>query len=294
MSKSEQAFDFEPVVANMTLLGLAEQKILASLKVRPSDLNLSWQLAETYRKQGRLREAVELYSHLEKSKYRTNLANDLSAILAGRLEDLIGDTRCCPVPFVLKPQFLASNELLDLQNYIRDRAWGSHKRSTVNAGEYDPQKRQSYDLDVPNWLRERFLNYILTNATDLLRVLNLKTKEVGKIDVSLRAYSDGHFFRIHTDRNSGVHRLLSMAFFFYFEPKQFDGGDLLVFDTDLSALHVREFSHGFTRISATQNTLVIFPSASYHAVSKIQSNAEGYGHCRFAVNAHVWERSHDS
>tara|TARA_R110002167_G_scaffold81834_8_gene223687 strand:+ start:5367 stop:6251 length:885 start_codon:yes stop_codon:yes gene_type:complete len=293
MNEKEQELFFEPVVANMALLRLAENKILNSIGDSPADLNLRWQLAETYRKQGRLSEAALLYRQLEVSQFHKSLSKDLGAILTGCLDKFIGSSQCGPVPFLLQENFLNPNELSDLLTYIQGKAWENKRRSTVNAAEYDSTIRQSYDLDLPAWLKEIFLNYISHSWEELLRSLNIKHTKISKIDISLRAYSDGNFFRLHTDRNARVSRLLSMAYFFYFEPKQFDGGDLLVFDTNLSDSSMREFSHNFTRIQAQQNTLVIFPSASYHAVSEIQSKSGDLGCCRYAINVHVWEKKDD-
>jgi Rps23 Pro-64 3,4-dihydroxylase Tpa1-like proline 4-hydroxylase len=180
-----------------------------------------------------------------------------------------------------------------LLNYIRDVAWDNVKKSTINKGEYKPNIRQSYDLSLPKSITDKFSSYISNNCEAILSNLNMNNKRIGNIDISLRAYGDGHFFRLHTDRNEKIHRLLSVAYFFYFKPKEFQGGDLLLFDSNLSGHSNREFSHNFTRIIAKQNTLAIFPSASYHAVSKIQSNGKAYNQCRYAVNAHIWENNDD-
>jgi Rps23 Pro-64 3,4-dihydroxylase Tpa1-like proline 4-hydroxylase len=291
MSKAEVGFSFEQVVSNTALLKLAEGKILTALDVNENDLSLIWKLAENYRKQGRLGEAAELYRQLEVSNFNTGLAKDLRAILEGGLDDFAGRSSCYPVPFKLEEDFLSEGELSRLLDHIDNNAWGSRKRSTINAAEYDPEKRQSYDLGLPEWLKEKFFEYIGENWHGLSKALKIKPQEYSKVHLYLRAYKNGHFFGIHTDRSSNVSRLLSMAYFFYFEPKSFDGGDLLVFDTNLSESSKREFSHNFTRIKAQQNTLAIFPSASFHSVTKVESLIEGPSHCRYAVNAHVWEEN---
>jgi len=126
---------------------------------------------------------------------------------------------------------------------------------------------------------------------ELSRALNIPQRNFGRIDLYLRGYGDGQFFSIHTDKFPNVCRHLSMTYFFHFEPQQFTGGDLLIFDTHLSQSVNRAFSESFTRLKATQNTLAIFPSASYHAVSTVKTSTENRIAYRYAINAHVWEKT---
>ncbi|HEC73685.1 MAG TPA: 2OG-Fe(II) oxygenase [Methylophaga aminisulfidivorans] len=286
---SKPILNFEQIVANPQILKLAEKRLLKSLEERPDETEYLWQLAETYRKQGRLDKAAALYQRLSKQNL---LANDLYAIMSGEPEKFVGQDKCYPVPFVLKHDYLTQAELSTLREYIQAEAWDNHGRSELGNGEYDEQIRQSYDLPLPQWLRQKMLNDISTSLPELSHLLQSPHVEFGRIDLFLRAYGNGQFFSIHTDKLLNVCRHLSMTYFFYFEPQQFTGGDLLIFDTHLSQGEKREFSENFTRLRATQNTLAIFPSASYHAVSTVNTRTENRAAYRYAINAHVWEKAH--
>lgn len=285
---SKPMLNFEQIVANPQILQLAEKQLLKSLEARPEDKDILWQLAETYRKQGQLNKAAELYQKLAE---QNQLAQDLYAIMSGELEAFVGQNKCYPVPFFLKHDYLTQTELSTLLEYIQDEAWNNHTRSVVGNGEYDEQIRQSFDLPLPQWLRKKMLNDISKNLQDLSNSLQIPKLDFERIDLFLRGYGTGQFFSIHTDKLPNVCRHLSMTYFFYFEPQQFTGGDLLIFDTHLSQGEKREFSESFTRLKATQNTLAIFPSASYHAVSTVKTSTESRTAYRYAINAHVWEKT---
>ncbi|MCY7296705.1 2OG-Fe(II) oxygenase [Alteromonas sp. a30] len=290
---SKPLLNFEQIVANPQILQLAEMQLLKSLEARPKAPEILWQLAETYRKQGRLDKAAVLYQRLSgllDIGEQRQLAQDLYAIMSGKLANFVGQDKCYPVPFVLKHDYLTQADLSTLRHYIHTEAWDNHRRSEVGKGEYDEQIRQSFDLPLPQWLKQKMLIDVSISLPELSRALQIPQVDFGRIDLFLRGYGNGQFFSIHTDKLPNVNRHLSMTYFFYFEPQQFTGGDLLIFDTHLSQNEKREFSESFTRLNAVQNTLAVFPSASYHAVSTVNTCIEDRAAYRYAINAHVWEK----
>lgn len=281
--------NFEQIVANPKLLKLAEMQLVRSLEDKPEDTDLLWQLAETYRKQGSLEKAASLYQRLSGQNL---LAKDLYALMNGELESFVGQDKCYPVPFVLKCNYLTRAELSALCEYIQNEAWDDCRPSEVGNGEYNESIRQSFDLPLPKWLKQKMLSDISNSLPELSKALQISDVDFGRIDLFLRGYGDGQFFSIHTDKHHNICRQLSMTYFFYIEPQQFTGGDLLIFDTHLNQEDKREFSESFTRLKATQNTLAVFPSASYHAVSTVKTQTDTSAAYRYAVNVHVWEESH--
>ncbi|WP_417783940.1 2OG-Fe(II) oxygenase [Terasakiella pusilla] len=286
----KKLLNFEDVVANPKLLTLASQQLMKCVAENPTDTNAIWQLAETYRKQGELEKAAELYATLCDLKGEYRLFKDLLAITDGRPQDFIGQEKCYPVPFVLKSNYLALEEMSKLSSYILTEAWENATLSKIGNGEYDDTLRRSFDLPLPAWLKQKMHADIVNSLPDLTETLNVGCDKFDRIDLYLRSYGDGQFFGIHTDKTMKIPRHLSMAYFFYIEPQNFTGGDLLLFDTDLSqSQQDRQFSESFTRVKAVQNTLAIFPSAAYHAVTTVQTRTENVMHNRYAINAHVWE-----
>jgi Rps23 Pro-64 3,4-dihydroxylase Tpa1-like proline 4-hydroxylase len=287
----KKLINIEDTVANSQLLELATHQLVKLTSENPDDINLVWQLAETYRKQGQLQKSAQLYSKLCEHPNQSQLFQDLLSITSGRPEDFVGSDDCHPVPFILKRDYLTHNELLTLCDYIKTEAWQSSDLSRVRNGEYDENLRKSYDLPMPDWLKQRMRKDITSSLPELASALNIKNNNFERIDLSLRSYGNGDFFGIHTDNHPKIQRKLSMTYFFYIEPKKFSGGDLLIFDTNINQPENRSFSESFTRLKVTQNTLAIFPSASYHAVSTVRAETESTTDYRYAVNAHIWENS---
>ena len=285
---NKQLLNFEQIVANPQILKLAEKQLLKALEQHPEDTEFLWQLAETYRKQGLLEKAATLYWKLSE---QNQLAKDLYAIMTGEPENFVGQDKCYPVPFVLKYDYLTQAELSELREYIRSEAWHNSRRSEIGDGEYHEHIRQSFDLPLPKWLKQKMLDDISNSLPKVRKTLQIPDVDFGRIDLFLRGYGNGQFFSIHTDKLPNILRHLSMTYFFYFELQQFTGGDLLIFDTYLSQGDKREFSESFTRLKATQNTLAIFPSASYHAVSTVHTHTDDRIAYRYAINAHVWEKN---
>lgn len=282
---------FETVVANPGLLSLAAEQLDKRVADNPSDANAIWQLAETYRKLGELEKAAALYSTLCRLTGQGQLARDLLAVTEGKPQDFVGQDGCYPVPFVIKNNYLSDDELSMLCDYVSAEAWESCEPSKVGKGKHDNTLRRSFDLAMPDWLKKKMRQEIVDYLPELTCALNVAGEKFDRIDLSLRSYGDGHFFGIHTDKRPNIQRLLSLTYFFFIEPKNFTGGDLLIFDTDVGQSEGRSFSECFTRLQATQNSLVVFPSASYHAVSTVNAEAGNTAHYRYAVNGHVWEQS---
>ncbi|ASK87105.1 Fe(II)-dependent oxygenase superfamily protein [Sphingorhabdus sp. SMR4y] len=284
---------FETVVANPGLLSLAARQLDKRVSDNPSDTNAIWQLAETYRKLGELEKAAELYSTLCQVTGQGRLVRDLLAVTGGNPQDFVGQDGCYPVPFVIRNNYLADDELSMLCDYVSAEAWESCQPSKVGKGKHDDTLRRSFDLAMPDWLKKKMRQEIVGHLPDLACALNIAGEKFDRIDLSLRSYGDGHFFGIHTDKSSKIQRLLSLTYFFFIEPKSFTGGDLLIFDTDVGQSEHRAFSESFTRLQARQNSLVVFPSASYHAVSTVNAETGSTAHYRYAVNGHVWEQNSD-
>ena len=295
METDDNKVNFDLVVANETLLKLGVTQLKKKIELDPKNTNLVWQLAETYRKLGELSEAATLYgqlSHQHGDQFNSH-AKDLYAILMGNVSEVTGKQDCSyPVSFVSQRDYLSKEDLQKLMDHIKYAAWDACTPSVVGAGDYDDSLRKSFDLPMPKWLGQKIRQDILSRASTLSSQLKLGDFSADRLDLSLRAYADGHFFGLHTDRNPNISRCISATYFFYFEPKSFEGGDLLIFDTHLSQEKNRVFTESFTRIKPIQNTLVFFPSASYHAVSKVNTCKSVTGY-RYAINAHIWEKNNN-
>lgn len=110
----------------------------------------------------------------------------------------------------------------------------------------------------------------------------------------MTAHHAGGYYMRHTDNGDSTPRQagrrISYVYYFHREPRRFVGGDLLLYDTDydLQECSTRTYS----RLAPTDNTLVLFPSDSYHEITKV-APASGetlpFGDGRFTVNGWIHE-----
>src|SRR5262249_13352080 len=116
---------------------------------------------------------------------------------------------------------------------------------------------------------------------------------IERLEVKLRAYLDGHFFRLHMDcpqrTPENVNRRVSFVYFFHKQPRAYTGGDLLLFNTDVE--NDRFTTSAFTRVQPEDNCIVFFPSAYYHSVVPVSCPSKEYANSRFVINGHVSRRA---
>ena len=155
-----------------------------------------------------------------------------------------------------------------------------------------PQAHLTLEADGRNrrafkpWLAPKIRRLV----PEVLARLRMEGIDRYRIEMSMRVYPTGGFYRAHTD--SGSHsdaafgaRKLSFVYFFHREPSRFSGGDLLLYDTDTDT---GDCSYGdFSRIVPLRDSIVFFPSACWHQVTPVQCETDDFGDGRWVVNGHV-------
>ena len=136
-------------------------------------------------------------------------------------------------------------------------------------------------------VRPRIGPKIRSVLPDVLARLGMAGLDRYRIEMGMRVYPGGGFYRAHTDSPSGRHhpRPLSFVYFFHRRPRRFSGGDLLLYDTDVDTLSCD--SAAFSRIVPLRNSIVFFPSACWHQVCPVRCETDDFGDGRWAVNGHV-------
>ena len=125
----------------------------------------------------------------------------------------------------------------------------------------------------------------------VLSRLYLPPFQIAGYEVQVRAYRDGHFFKVHRDVDPnfpGAHRMINFVYYFHKQPKPYTGGDLLLFDTDIE--NNRFTTSAFTLVQPEDNSLVFFPSACYHSVVPVGCPSKEFADSRFVINGHVGKR----
>lgn len=119
------------------------------------------------------------------------------------------------------------------------------------------------------------------------------------IETSITMHRIGDFYQGHRDvGNEDYSRSRRISFVYYFgrEPRRFEGGDLLLHDTNYEANSSSTIPippPAYSRIAPVHNSLLIFPSDSLHEVTRIASPTGeplDFGDCRFTVNGWIHEK----
>lgn len=276
----------EPIFVDPTLLQQAERRCRQRVESDPENPAALRSLAEICRKQGNLGEAGSIYLRLFERDPQDQEAGYLSAILCGT-EPVPSPTGMRPAPFVLIKNFLPQN----FHDTILPFAVANHDRFVESRvgrhAEYKPDVRESLEYHGEWEGAQRFVDR-LVRIPNLHARLYLEPFSALVSAVRVRAYQDGHFFRVHMDAEPGspsASRAYNFVYFFHRVPRPYTGGELLLFDTDTEA---NTFTRSrFTRVAPEDNAIIIFPCVFFHSVIAVRCPSGAFADSRFIINGHV-------
>ncbi|HJT79327.1 MAG TPA: 2OG-Fe(II) oxygenase [Gemmataceae bacterium] len=269
-----------------TLLRQAEQRCRERLRDDPDNRAALRSHAEVCRKLGMLEEAAAAYGRLFHLDPQDQEAGYLHAVLGGKHWPL-APKGCRAAPFVLLRNFLAPefhDALLPFLVSVRERfvpMMGGNKQ-------YQPGHRQALDFPDKWGGKHRFRGRLAGVLPQAISRLHLPPFGVGPIEVCVRAYQDGHFFKVHQDTSSDAlyaTRVLNFVYYFHKSPRPYTGGELLLFDSDLETNAYT--TARFTRVVPEDNALIIFPCDFFHSVTPVCCPSREFEDSRFVINGHV-------
>ena len=271
-----------------------EAALRRTLTADPRNMDALWKLAEIYRRQGNFAAAHDCYRHLRGRGPEPRKAAWLHAMLSGSgaLEPAPGGI--WPAPFVRMTNFLVPDECdrllaMGLAAHLVPSIVGSKRH-------VDPKVRITLEVDskkeTETIVKTRHL--LVPKIRSLMPEIlaRLRISDIGQygIEMSMRVYLNGGFYRPHRDNSAPIHSARSVSFVYFFnrQPPRFSGGDLLLYDC---AVHTDARSYGeFSRLVPLRNSIVFFPSACWHRVTPVQCCTSDFGDGRWALNGHVWRR----
>jgi tetratricopeptide (TPR) repeat protein len=278
------------LLVDSNLLRQAEQLSRRRLENDPENRSALRLLGEVHRKQGKLREAADVYCKLSQLEPQDADARYLHAILSDN-DWSTGRAGVRPAAFVLRQNWLPApfhDTLLPLFGSLREK----FIPVVDNDGTYDPDARQTLELPDDWDGRNRFGRLVLDALPAALRRLQLAPFKIGRFVLQVRAYSHGHFFAIHRDappNSPAANRMSNFVYYFHRVPRPYTGGELLLFDSDIDADTFDNTK--FTCISPEDNTLVIFPPNYYHCVVPVRCPSRDFGDSRFVINGHIYREA---
>jgi hypothetical protein len=196
-----------------------------------------------------------------------------------------------PSPFVRFVDFLAPADHAEVVSTALSLL-AEYEPSAVNVeghGRLDSSRRES--LILPG----RHLAPIAAHFAPLVRaaaaehnvyeLLGIDSRSLGsRYELQVTCSGDGAFFKPHTDGQylSNSARALSFVYYFYKEPKGFEGGDLVLYD--FSGAEGRYATKAFTRVPPLNNSIIFFPSSVVHEVEPVHLPSKDLTAARFTIN----------
>lgn len=164
-------------------------------------------------------------------------------------------------------------------------------------------KAGKVDADVRQALKLRDLGGFEAVLSDRLNALlpaiegaaGYRGPRLHSIDFEVNAYGDGAHFQAHRDIAIGSgraamgmkpneDRFITAVFYFYREPKRFDGGALRLYRFGATPSGVGSEDESSVAFEPVQNSLVVFPSWATHAVERVTCPSGRFADFRFALN----------
>ena len=188
-----------------------------------------------------------------------------------------------------------------MKNYLLfDNVLGVEKSSAIyqlalQKQELFSHSRTSPNLEYPDW-RKSFVLYdwelrpvlqfieaeVRARLPYAIANLGIPEFDVSSLEIQLTSHNDGEYYHWHTDNGSEETRTRVVTFVYYFhsQPRQFSGGDLVLYDET-----------GEEVIEPVHDRLVMFDSKMRHEVRVVSCPSKQFEYSRFTLNGWVRRRS---
>lgn len=197
-----------------------------------------------------------------------------------------------PIFFICK-EFFSPLELSKLTAYTIKKQHDFHAAQTLNnryssLGEIDIANRKAAVLseidEFSNLIIERIVSYL----PSIFIRLGLKPFQFSKIQTQITASNDGDYFRLHTDDGHALcsDREISFVYYFNKEPKQFTGGNLILYHPTFKN-QIPLARSAAKVIVPQQNMIVFFSSSTQHEITMVRCISKAFEDSRFTLNGWI-------
>lgn len=133
--------------------------------------------------------------------------------------------------------------------------------------------------------KQLIVNRLSQAMPAVFKITSIPKFKIGEIESDVSVYSDKNFLGLHEDIFCSNSRKMTYIYYFHSVPKQFVGGQLVVYDS------LVDFELNLTKaescylIEPSNNTCVLFPSQCYHQV--LQVACSDFADSRFSINGWI-------
>ncbi len=274
-------------------LGERTQTVLEGIRTKGGDnCRTLRMLGQLYRSKGNYDAAIETYTQLLDLHPNDQKSAYLCTVLSGKKAPPVPQKKqdFWPAPFVCIEDFLP--------RYLREKVLRfvlSHENlfgaSEISNG-VNVTVRSSRTLSQEHLgpIETLFIHRIKSHLPEVLPRLHLNGLTLDKFELQMTVHLDKDFYVAHQDTDGDkLHsRAMSFVYYFYSSPKHFEGGDLLLYDTNLED---NTCTINFTRVEPVNNRIVFFPSNYFHAVTSVSCPTNSFVHGRFTLNGWGYDKA---
>jgi Rps23 Pro-64 3,4-dihydroxylase Tpa1-like proline 4-hydroxylase len=227
------------------------------------------------------------------------LAADLSRVAELRLRSANGpplptDRGLLAARYVQLTDFLSASEHRRLLEHTLAHQAAFHESGLVGReGEdvldYGVRKSRTLSgaaLDEVWPMLDRRLRAILPAVR---KELGIAWFRLDNVERQLTAHGSGGFFAPHVDTGHPIaaNRRISCVYYFHASPRRFEGGELRLYDTWITPSGSTAAGTR-TTLPPTDNSIVFFPSDTFHEVCPVRCASDAFDDSRFTMT--IWFR----
>jgi len=181
--------------------------------------------------------------------------------------------------------FLTAAQCQSLLQYVRAQ---EHNFISTSNSDNDANYRRSMVLYTFPEFAELMTKRLNEITPFILTYLRLDSFSPSKVEIQLTLHNDGNYYKIHNDSGSPdcANRVLTFVYYFYREPKQFSGGELVLYDSKIENNCYVAVST-FKTVKPQNNSIVFFPSYYMHEVLPVSCPSQAFLDSRFTLNGWI-------
>jgi SM-20-related protein len=186
---------------------------------------------------------------------------------------------------VIYEEFLSLVELNNLMTYVKGRRRDFKSSEVFDPDHKDDSYRRSKVLMDAGPFHKLFQKRLMFYLPRILRALDHPFFDVKRIEAQITVSNDGDYFRIHNDNTHAnwPSREVTYVYFFHREPKQFTGGELVLYDTPSEAQGDSKLSER-RRVTPQQNAIIFYQSSILHEILPMRCRNNTFDAGRFTLN----------
>ncbi|MDJ0557301.1 MAG: 2OG-Fe(II) oxygenase [Microcoleaceae cyanobacterium MO_207.B10] len=154
----------------------------------------------------------------------------------------------------------------------------------------DPDFRRSMVLHLAPISKKKISKRIKLVLPQVLSRLGKELFPIHHIEAQVTAHNHGHYYHSHNDNGMPevAKREITYVYYFYREPKQFSGGELVLYDEKIeNNEYIKADSSKI--VEPTNNSIIFFPSHYWHEVLPVNCPSRNFADSRFTINGWVWQ-----